>query len=727
MTISVWRYSHLALAVSSFLFIVLASLTGIILAFQPISQQLKPYKVADLDAISIAETVAVFKNTYPEIIEIKTDANHFVTASVFTNKGDNLEGYFNPKTAKYLGKIQKPSPFFKWVTSLHRSLFLKKMGRFFVGLCSFLLFLITITGSLLIIKRQRGIKRFFSKIINENFNQYWHIVLGRFFLIPIVIITITGVCLSAEKFNVFPKNTTSHQINFETLSKSPKRPVNTFAFFKNTMLSEVKSIEFPFSNTVEDYFTLKLKNKSVIINQFTGEILSEIKIPKTKLFSSLSLNLHTGKGSILWSVILAIATGNILFFIYSGFAMTLKRRQARIKNKYKANNAEIIILVGSENGSTMLYANAFYKALIENGKRVFITEMNNYSVYPKAKYFVVMAATYGQGEAPTNANQFLKKVKTKNNNSAIKFTVVGFGALAYPNFCQFAYHVEQLLQQKYQPLLPIFTINDKSVEAFNQWIEKWVETTGILVNVAQQNLINSPKQLKKIAVVGKTKNNIDDTFLITLSPKKQLQFTSGDLLAIYPKNDYRERLYSIGKVDGNIQLSVRYYKNGLGSGYLNALENSKKLKARVIKNTAFYFPKKATRVIMIANGTGIAPFLGMLSQNKNTETQMYLGLRTQASFKLYQPQVKALIQCKKLKHFNLVLSQESKKQYVQDALRTDANLIVETLSNKGVIMICGSLAMYKGVMRVLEDVLESYNAKPLSYYKNNNQIKSDCY
>ncbi|MCB0434087.1 MAG: hypothetical protein KDD18_14235, partial [Mangrovimonas sp.] len=47
-TISIWRYSHLALAVSSFVFIILASLTGIILAFQPISEQIKPYKTVHL-------------------------------------------------------------------------------------------------------------------------------------------------------------------------------------------------------------------------------------------------------------------------------------------------------------------------------------------------------------------------------------------------------------------------------------------------------------------------------------------------------------------------------------------------------------------------------------------------------------------------------------------------------------------------------------------------------
>jgi len=68
MTISIWRYSHLALAISSFAFIFMASVTGIILAFQPISEQIKPYKVASFNEITLAETLENFKSRYPEII-----------------------------------------------------------------------------------------------------------------------------------------------------------------------------------------------------------------------------------------------------------------------------------------------------------------------------------------------------------------------------------------------------------------------------------------------------------------------------------------------------------------------------------------------------------------------------------------------------------------------------------------------------------------------------------
>ena len=728
MTISIWRYSHLALAVSSFVFIFIASVTGIILAFQPISEQIQPFKVAGFNQITLAETLQAFKSQYPEVISLEVDQNNFVSASVFTDEGEALEGYFNPKTAEYLGTKIEISKFFQWTTNLHRSLFLKSTGRILVGLCSFLLFLIAVSGSILILKRQRSFRKFFSRIVNDNFEQYWHVVLGRLSLIPIIIITVTGVYLSLEKFDLLPKDTQKHAIDFDELSESAQKEFNDMAFFKATYLSDVKSIEFPFSNDVEDHFTIHLKNKEVLVDQFSGNVLSAIDYPLVKFLSNLSLNLHTGKGSILWSLILAIASANILFFIYSGFAMTLKRRAGRLKNKYKKNLAKYVILVGSENGGTLLFANALQQQLIAAGKTVYITELNKYRRFKKLEHLIILTSTYGEGEAPTNANKFLTRLDQVKQDQNYSFSVVGFGSLSYPDFCKFAFDVNRaLLNTEAIQLVPTFTINDKSFESFEQWVRIWSEKVDLQLSIPKETLLSRPKQTKSFEIVSKTAvgENPDNTFLITLKSKQKLQFTSGDLLAVYPKDDYRERLYSIGKIDGNTQLSVKYYDDGLGSNYLNNCKIGDSCQARLIENVNFHMPKKASQVIMIANGTGIAPFLGMLDQNKKTECKAYFGLRTEKSCELYKTQLEDYLHRKKLSSLNVAYSQQHERLYVQHLLKRDGKHIAKTLENKGVIMICGSLNMYKDVMETLHIICLEFNQKPLSDYSN--QIKSDCY
>lgn len=728
MTISIWRYSHLALAISSFAFIFMASVTGIILAFQPISEQIKPYKVASFNEITLAETLENFKSRYPEIISLEVDANDFVLASVFTEEGHSLDGYFNPITAEYLAKKIEVSKIFQWNTTLHRSLFLKGIGRFFVGLCSFLLFLIAVSGTVLILKRQRSFKKFFSKIVKDDFSQYWHVVLGRLSLVPILIITITGVYLSLEKFNVLPKDSQQHQIDFDILTESPQQEFKEMAFFNNTKLSEVKLVEFPFSDDIEDYFTIKLKDKEVVINQFSGEIISEIDYPLVQFLSNLSLNLHTGKGSIIWSVILIIACLNILFFIYSGFAMTLKRRSAKLKNKFKANQSKYVILVGSENGGTLAFANAFQEQLIASGETVYITELNNYRKFKSAEHLIVMTSTYGEGDAPINANKFLKRLENNHQKQSYSFSVVGFGSLSYVQFCKFAFDVDAAFSTKNATqLLPVFTINDKSFESFEQWVQLWSKKVGLQLSIPHDNLVSRPKHTKPFEVIAKShvSDNPDDTFLITLKPKQKLQFTSGDLLAVYPKDDYRERLYSIGKVNGNTQLSVKYHDQGLGSGYLRQCEIGDCCHARLIKNAHFHIPKKASKVIMIANGTGIAPFLGMLDQNKKTKCEAYFGLRTEASCNLYKSQLEQYLSLKKLKKLHLAYSQQYERLYVQHLIKRDGEHIAKTLEENGYIMICGSLAMYNDLMDILNTICLQYNKKPVSAYKK--QIKSDCY
>jgi len=728
MTISIWRYSHLVLALVSFIFILLASVTGIILAFEPISEQIKPYKVDNFKEVSLAETIAAFKKTYPEVIEISVDVNEFVLASIVNDEAESVTGYFNPRNAEYLGPKIAPSKFFQFNTTLHRSLFLKGTGRFFVGLCSFLLFLIAISGTILIVKRQGSFKKIFSKVVNENFAQYWHVVLGRISLIPIIIITLTGVFLSLQQFNIFPEYKISHQINFENLRDTPKLKTQDFPIFKNIKLSEVKSIEFPFSKDIEDYYTIKLKNKELIVNQFNGEILSELADPFVAYISSISLLLHTGKGSIIWSSILAITCINILFFIYSGFAMTLKRRAASIKNKYKPNKCKYIILVGSENGSTLTFATEIHRQILALGETCYLAELNEYREFKSAKHLIVMTSTYGEGDAPTNANKFLDRLKTVKQEQNFSFSVVGFGSLAYPDFCKFALTVYDALKNDHKTeLIPLFTINDKSLNSFEQWLNKWSSITGLQLYIANEKLTKPPKSNASFELIHKTDmlEHPDSIFNLTLKPHKTPKFTSGDLLAVYPENDYRERLYSIANINNNIQLSVKHHKNGLGSEYLQKLSPNTIIKARVLRNTSFHFPKKAAKVIFIANGTGIAPFLGMLAQNKQQiETHLYLGLRSSRSFESYEKELQKSLSENKLNKLNLALSNETGKIYVQNLVQNDAKLIIETLKNQGYIMICGSLAMHKGVMLVLEKICEAENTNLNSY---GHLIKSDCY
>lgn len=731
MTTSIWRYSHFALAVSSFVFIILAAVTGIILSFEPIAAKTPSYRADRFNDLSLAQALPALRTSFSAITEVSVDVNQFVTVTGTDSSGKAITAYADPATGKVLGAPAPKSDFFEWVTALHRSLFLHEAGRFFVGLTAFLLVLIALSGTMLVIKRQRGWKRFFNRIVKGDFAPYYHVVIGRWSLVPILIIALTGTYLSLVRFKVFPEKKIVHQVDVDAIPTTPVRKPADFPVFKNVRLSEVQTIAYPFSEFPEDYYTLKLKDREVVVNQFTGEAMSEVPYPVTTNLWRLSLDLHTGRASIIWAIVLGVAALNILFFIYSGFLISWKRLSARTKNKYQSSECRFIILTGSENGSTLRFAKALHQQLISHGQASFLTELNNYTAFPKAEHIIILTSTYGLGDAPSSANRFQGLVKQYPQVQRVHFSVVGFGSHAYPDFCQFAFEVNNLLsvQDWAVPLLEIHTINDQSPGEFNQWLMTWAQKAGLPDVILPESLKQPPTGLETLQVTAKTATqHEEDAFIIRFKPSWRSKFSSGDLLAVYPAGDHRERLYSIGRIGQSLQLYVKRHPGGLGSNYLYALTPGEVIRARIVPNDHFQFPSTASTVIMISNGTGIAPFLGMIEQNdRKTDCHLYCGFRHHSSFAPFKEAMERSMDNKKLSRLQVAYSREGNKQYVKDLLAQDADLVARTLAEKGVLMLCGSLSMQHDVVAWLEHICQEKNGQSISFYQSHGQVLMDCY
>ena len=727
MLFSIWRLSHLTLAISSFIFIFIASITGIILAVEPISEKLRPYSI-DIENISLAKTISNLEKEYDEVISIKKDYNNHIIISVITKEGTSEQFYVNPHSGQKIGDLVEKAPIYKFATNLHRSLFLKTTGRIIIGVVSFILLMIAITGLLLIIKRQGGITKLFSKVVKEDIYQYYHVILGRVSLIPIILITITGVYLSLEKFSLLPKNKIVHKIKEPTLES--KKIISEFSIFKNTRLKDLKILEFPFSKVIEDPFYLKSQNKELLINQYSGEILSTIEYPFVVLASSVSLSLHTGRGSFLWSLVLFLSAAAILFFIFSGFVMTFQRKR-KINhiptNVYSKKDAEYLILVGSETGNTYLLAKALFNALKKAHKKVFITDLNKYTTFKNLKHLFILTATYGKGEAPSNSKKFLKKINTFNPIQKVEFSVIGLGSLAYPDFCQFAIDIDNVLINKsnFNQTIPIHKIHNQNYTDFLNWSFEWSKKTKIPLKINEVN--KKPKKLTPFIVVNKTALNEDNTFIIQIKPAKKIIFKAGDLLEIAPNEGSMVRYYSIGSINNNILLSIKKHSLGVCSNYLSKMKQGSIFFGKVKKNKKFHFANQNKEVILIANGTGIAPFLGMLNENTNQiPTHLFWGGRKKSSFKLYKDFIEKAIRENKLSSISIAYSREiNEKKYVQELIEQNPEIVIRVLSQNGVIMICGSLAMEADVKKILSSITMSRMNLELEKFKN--QIRTDCY
>src|SRR5690606_32834730 len=95
----------------------------------------------------------------------------------------------------------------------------------------------------------------------------------------------------------------------------------------------------------------------------------------------------------------------------------------------------------------------------------------------RAYHLLVLTATYGDGEAPASARQFLGRLKSLRSNPT--FAVLGFGDRSFPRFCSSAEEVEEaLVARGLKPLLSLHTIDRQSPAEFAEWGRLLGEATG---------------------------------------------------------------------------------------------------------------------------------------------------------------------------------------------------------------------------------------------------------
>lgn len=728
MLLSIWRYSHFTLAISSFCFLLVLSLTGVVLAFEPVIEEVETQKYDSINTIFLNDVLEKIDFKYTEVYTLERDAYNRVKVAVIKENGRQESIYINPLTGDEIGIPKERNKVFEIATNLHRSLFLKSTGRVIVGFVSFLLFLIGFTGAALLLKRQKKWFHFFTKYINDGSYSYDHSYFGRLTLIPILIIALSGVFLSMERFSIFP-DFLDKQNNEKTIDLDTQVFNNKIDnVFEHISLSDVKSIEFPFSDSVDDYFIVKLKNKELYINQYSGEIIEEFSQNNFGAMYDFSFYLHTGEGNVLWSLVLLACCFSILFFMYSGIKIYLERRKntKTFTNKFTKKEAKIIVLVGSETGSTHKFGIILYNAFLKSNKKVYLDTLNNYTRYENAEYIIAMTSTYGDGVAPNSASQFLSKLNRHSINKKIGYSVLGFGSKVYPKYCSYAESIDNQFNtyEKATRVLPLYKVNEQCYDTFR----KWCVNLGKVLNIELEIEDELEKTKTSFEVIGKSKLNSDATFILRLKPIKSSQFRSGDLLGIQlPGKQVAMRYYSIAKIGNEIHLSIKRHEFGICSNYLSNIDLGSKINGFVKENKSFHFSQNRKKILLIANGTGVAPFLGMLNEiKKEQEVHFFLGFRSYMSYKLYQNYIEKADMDGILKNIDIAYSIDEER-YIQEIIKYKLEFILDLLQNNGCIMICGSLIMKDEILHIIDDYLQLKLNKSIDSFHNSEQIKIDCY
>ena len=353
---------------------------------------------------------------------------------------------------------------------------------------------------------------------------------------------------------------------------------------------ELRALNFPYPGDETDVFTLKTDGGTGYLDQGTGALLGWNDLTVWERVSETIYMLHTGQGASLLGLVLGLMALGIPVMGATGLAIWLagRRGRPRIRGNQPAGKAETILLVGSESGSTWGFAATLHRTLSAAGQRVHVASMAAFDSlrYARGQRIIILAATYGDGDATASARGFLDRLAGLDHAPDMPLAVLGFGERSFPAYCAFAEQVVAIAGEKgWSMLLPFDTIDRQSPQEFARWGHRLGAALDIQLELIHEMVLPETQTLRLISREDYGSEVQAPTTILRFSmPGASLwqrlmgkgfeRFDAGDLLGILPEGSTVPRLYSLAssRKDGFVEIVVKKHPSGLCSGQLTALE-----------------------------------------------------------------------------------------------------------------------------------------------------------
>ncbi len=703
---------------------VVLAMSGAILSLDPALERWGSTIPANgqIDVATLAGRVA---QHYPGVEQIKRLPSG--TVIVYYNRdGQTGVDRIDPQTGQGVAP-HVVSPFSRWMKDLHRSWLLDTPGRVVSGLIALTMLVLSVSGAVLLVRRVGG-WRHLADPLRGSFVQRWHTQVARVVVLGLVLSALTGMYMSAATFALIPDGMQDEPDFPTTVVGGPAVPVTALPALIATDLNHLRELVYPSPGDAAGVYSLSTDQGEGYVDPGNGALLLYQPYGGFRQTFELIYKLHTGEGLWWLGLLLGLCTLGVPLLSATGALTWWQRRQSmpRLAGNSTAHTADTIILVGSESNSTWGFAKTLHDALCEAGLRVHTAAMNQLATdYPQAERLFILTATYGDGDAPSSANQFLARLGKVKTPSKIGFSVLGFGDRQFPQFCKFASDVDAaLLAQGRRRLLEMDTIDRQSGQAFT----RWGNAVGQLIG-QELNLVHTPKRprtdvfaLIERADYGEAVQAPTSILRFAAVPQQGFKgrvmrlvggdglphFEVGDLLGVVPPGSAIPRFYSLASKssDGFLEICVRKLEGGLCSEFLHGLQPGGQMDAFIQLHPDFRPAVGQAPVILIGSGTGIGPLAGFIRNNTGKHPMfLYWGGRDPASDFLYKPELDAYLADGRLTGLHAAFSRVENGAYVQDRVLADATQLRQLLAQEGQVLVCGSRTMAKSIAQALDEIL----------------------
>lgn len=700
-----------------FVLLVLAT-SGAILSIDPALERLAAPATTGISVAQIAATVSA---QYPTVERIDRRANGVIVVSYQGADGNFVSERIDPKTGTALA-VETHSPVMLWIKNLHRSFLLDDAGRAVAGASAGVMALMALTGLLLLVAALGGWMRLSGRVRATGANR-WHAIAGRFAVSMLVVSALTGGYMSLVNFGYVDDGTSVEpDFPFEVAGGAPS-PVADLAALQSVPLADLRRLTFPVPRDATDVFGLQTATGSGYVDQQTGQMLTWLDYSTLQNVWEFIYMLHTGQGLWWFGLILGAGALTVPLLSVTGMLIWLGRRRARphVPGTVSAAQADVVVLVGSEGGTTWGFAATLIAGLQAAGRKVHLGAMNDLRAYDRAQALILLAATYGDGVAPASARNFLDRLAALNTKLP-PTAVLGFGDRMFAQFCGYASTVTEALAAINTPqLLAPDQIDRQSSMDFASWGRALGAALGIPLELDHRAALPPIISLKLISRQDFGAEVQAPAAIFRFGPVTPPRwfgsrwfgnglprFAAGDLLGILAPGSDLPRLYSLAssRADGMVEIAVRKMPGGLCSGHLHGLQPGDTVQAFVRPNPAFRPQSGKAPVILVAAGCGVGPMAGFLRRNpKSREMSLYFGARDPQSDFLYQADFAKWQAEGRLSRLITAFSRVRDRAYVQDRLRADAQALRDQIARGGQVLVCGGTAMARAVAGEFEALL----------------------
>lgn len=704
------------------------AVTGAFLSVTPALDRLANPAVSG--GVSVATLAEAVSARHQEIDKITVRPSGAVTVSYADNGASGTE-QVDPATGAAIGAPQGPSALVRWMTELHRSLFLGDAGKMATCVAALGMLALSLSGIVLLMRSLGGWRGYFAPVRGDLLTRL-HGEVSRFAVVGLMLSSLTGLYMSADTFGLLPDPSADVLPPMVESRGGPAAPVGSLSALQSISVADLRELTFPAQGDPTDVYTAVTAQGEASIDASTGATVGFTPASSWDLIRETVVMLHTGRGAWALGLLLGAASGSVPLLGVTGVLMWWRRRSSRpaIAANVAARSADTVILVGSEGNTTWGFAGTLHAALTASGHRVHIAPMNALSAaHLSAERLLILTATYGDGGAPASASGFLARLA--DLEGSVPVAVLGFGDRSFPQFCRFAQDVSEAVAAKGWPqLMGLKRVDRQSAQEFAAWGRDLGELLGHELTLAHRARLpkTEPYELISSELYGEAVG-APVAIMRFAADRKAGDFEAGDILGVLPPGEIMPRFYSLASSarDGFLEICVRLRQGGVCSTYLHGLTPGESVAAFVRTNPRFRPIEGKAPLILIGAGAGIGPLTGFVRANDDRRpVHLYWGGRSPSSDFLYEHELAEHLAEKRLTSLTIAFSRGPDGGYIQDRLAADAPKLRELIRHGAQVLVCGGRDMAEAVTHALGGVVRPLGLD-LATLKSDGRYVEDVY